>query len=83
MLNHTLSSLLKRGHSFNYIGNVKKLKSFTSAISIKKNKGLGNFCVNYRFLNVVTIKDRFLIFTTGELVDQLDIALIFTKLGLL
>lgn len=49
---------------------------------VKKKDGSWCFCVNYRTLNAVTIKDRFPIPTVNELHDELTNGCIFSKLDL-
>ena len=39
-------------------------------------------CVDYRALNSITVKDRFPMLTVEELLDNLGIALWFSKLDL-
>ena len=48
----------------------------------KKKVGTVLFCVDYRALNVVTIKDNFPIPTIDELFDKLGDAKVFKKLDL-
>lgn len=50
---------------------------------VKKRDGSSHFCVDYRTLNAITIKDRFLIPTVDELLDKLGGAQWFLKLDLL
>nr|XP_016489435.1 PREDICTED: uncharacterized protein LOC107809347 [Nicotiana tabacum] len=52
------------------------------ALLVKKKDGTWRFCVDYRGLNDITIKDKYQISTVDDLLDQLSGSVMFSKVDL-
>ena len=56
---------------------------FLSSIPlVEKRDGTWRFCINYRPLNIITVKDAFPILTVHKLLDELHSTIYFSRLDL-
>ena len=77
----TLRNYLDKNLKKSFIWETKTIAEFLILFVPKKNKKL-RFYVNYRKLNVIIIKNKYLLLNIGELQDRLIGAKWFTKLNL-
>ena len=76
-----LRDYIKKNLKKEYIRSLKSSTKYSILFAFKKNEKL-YLCVDYRKLNDITIKNRYLLFNVSEIQDRLSQTTIFIKLNL-
>ena len=62
---------------------VNRFETTISILFVKKFKGNFRFCVNYRDLNVIIVKNRYLLFLILKILNRLSRVIIFIKFNII
>ena len=62
---------------------ISHLQAAISILFVKKSKGGFHFCINYRGLNVIIVKNHYFLPLISEILNHLNHAKIFTKLNII